>query len=121
MSWCRAVPLPLTGQMDGRTNTGPSHNIYHASIVSRDKNLAYLSVVHLRSLKMVPLDRRCNFLFFVPVEVYSYVRQFPRYGMSKKIQWLECIAWRLRGKNLVCKCIVNNSRLSASCISRVGG
>jgi len=52
-------------QMDGRTNTGLSHNIYSASIASHDKNLVYLSVGHLRSLKMVLLDRRRNFLFFL--------------------------------------------------------
>ena len=50
---------------DGRTYTGPSHNIYRASIASRDKNLVYLCVGHPRSLKMVPLDRRRNFLGFL--------------------------------------------------------
>ena len=71
-------------QMDKRTNTGPSQNIIHANIASRDKNLVYLCVGHPRSLKMVPLDRTRNFLFFVPAEVYAYLELFPRYGMSKK-------------------------------------
>ena len=69
---------------DGRTNIGPSHNIYRASIASRDKNFVYLCVGHPRSLKMVPLDRRRNFLvFFVPTE--AYLKPFTRYRVSKKL------------------------------------
>jgi len=40
---------------DRRTNTGLSHNIYRARIASRDKNLVYLFVGHLRvNLKVLP-------------------------------------------------------------------
>jgi len=93
-----ATPVPLhdlasrgpsaPNLTDGRTYTGPSHNIYRASIASRDKNLVYLCVGHPRSLKMVPLDRRRNFLGFVvvPTEVYAYLKPFPRYGVSKKYE-----------------------------------
>ena len=44
---------------------------------------------------MVPLDRRGNFLFFVPMEVYAYLKPFPRYSVSIKILWLECIAVKI--------------------------
>jgi len=47
---------------DRRTNTGLAHSIYHASIASRDKNLVYLFLGHLRvSLKVLP----SNFLYVV--------------------------------------------------------
>ena len=58
-------------QTDGWTNTGPSHNIYRASIALRDKNFEYLCMRDQMSLKMVPFDRRRNFLFFVPTEVHA--------------------------------------------------
>jgi len=87
--WGPSAQLGVThslcpNQMDKRTNTGPSQNIIHTNIASRDKNLVYLCVGYPRSLKMVPLDRTRNFLFFVQAEVYAYLELFPRYGMSKK-------------------------------------
>ena len=51
-------------------NIGSSHKIYRASLALRDKNFEYLCMRDQRSLKMVPFDRRRNFLFFVPTEVY---------------------------------------------------
>ena len=59
-------------QTDGRTNTGPSHNIYRASIASRDNFFIYLCVGHL---KVVPLYRRRNFLFLVTAEVSFFPSQ----------------------------------------------
>ena len=56
-----------------------------ASRSSRGKNVIYLCVGHPMSLKIVPLDRRRNFLVFVPAEICSYLKPFPGYGMSKKI------------------------------------
>ena len=54
-------PSAPTGT-DRRTNTGLSHNIYHASIASRDKNLEYLFVGHQRvNLKVLP----SNFFYVI--------------------------------------------------------
>jgi len=68
---------------DGRTNERRAMAQYN--VESRSKNLVYLCVGHPKSLKMVPFDRRHNFLFFVPTEVYAYLKPFRRYGVSKNI------------------------------------
>jgi len=72
-------------QTDGWTKTGPSRNIYRASIMSHDKNLVYLCVGHPTSLKMVPLDRRHNFLFFVPLK-YMPVKNWV-------VRYWHCLEW----------------------------
>ena len=52
----------VLNRTDLRTNTGLSHNIYRASIASRDKNLEYLFVGHLRvNLKVLP----SNFFYVI--------------------------------------------------------
>ena len=51
-----------SNRTDRRTNTGLSHNIYRASIASRDKKMVYLFVGHLRvNLKVLP----SNFFYVV--------------------------------------------------------
>ena len=90
-------------QTGGQTNTRSSHNIYRASIASRDRNLVYLCVGHPRSLKMVPMDRRRNFPFLL---FHAYLKPFPRYGVSKN--YVAGMHIASRSKNLVYTCVVNN-------------
>jgi len=75
---------------DRRTKTGLSHNTHRAGIASRDKNLIYLFVGHLRvHLKVLPpnffyvvwnsvsCDELCltpNDIFLGPLEVISIPR-----------------------------------------------
>ena len=62
--WTDHVATRLCARLGTWTNTGLSHNtcIYRASIASRDKNLVYLFVGHLRvDLKVLP----SNFFYVV--------------------------------------------------------
>ena len=53
---------------------------------------------------MVQLDRRRNCLFFVPAEVYPYLKLFPRYGVLKNsVVRMQ----RQAVKKIVYKCIIN--------------
>jgi len=72
-------------QTGGQTNTRSSHNIYRASIASRDKNLVYLCVGHPRSLKMVPMDRRRNFSFLLFQGKYMHISSRFRDTACQKI------------------------------------
>jgi len=62
---------------------------------------------------MVPLDRRRNFLFFDPMEVYVCLSQAIRDMACQKQSMARMHSTESCGKNLVYKCIVNNSCTSA--------